>query len=94
MKIYIASMTFSALIFLCTSTSALDLKPNGSSISEIQYSIKTSKGTRKYQKINYNGISQPIKFPITNHQNSALGSRGTRFDFNSLPPTSSGSTAV
>ena len=92
MKINIVIPAFSALLFLCTSVNAQDFKSNSSDISKIQYRIKTSKGTRKYIKTDYNGSSQPIQFPITNHQSSTLGSRGSRLNINNLPPTGSGST--
>ena len=94
MKIYTAITAFSTLLLLCPSVNALDLKSNSSNTSLSEYSLKTSKGTRKFLKTDYNEISQPIQFPITNVQKSALGSRGSRFDTNTLPPTGSGSTKV
>ena len=94
MKIYTTITAFSTLLLLCPSVNALDLKSNNSNRSVSEYNLKTSKGTRKFLKTDYNEISQPIQFPITNTQKSVLGSRGSRFDINTLRPTGSGSTKV
>ena len=87
-------ITFASLLLTSIHINAQDNSGNNSNDDELYYQTKTSKGTRTFQKVDYKKVSLMIQMPISNHQSSALGSRGTRLDLNSLPATSSGSINV
>ena len=69
---------FSVLIFSSLYVNAEDNQPNNLNLNSQQIFVKTSKGTRIYQKTDYSKISQASLLTIPNHKNSSLGHRGTR----------------
>ena len=85
MKKFCAMVIFPILILSWGSVNALDNNKNPD--NGRYYSMKTTKGTREFYQVDYNKVSQDIQVPITNHQSSALGSRGSRLDINDLPNT-------